>query len=338
MRDIKINLGYELSVRRVSLENQNFNQPFLPAGDLIFPAGQGAPEACARFVRLILSRLSGTATISLFATVRNSKEDFRSNLTGKTINDYIIVQLDKAFDSKELEFILNDLGLDKNDPAAAQKHFKIQITKIGLLEKRELNEDFFSQLYPGHEVKTEADFRNKVKDEIQAYWNNQARNQIHDQVFHELTDHTSIQFPEGFLKKWVKTQGASEENTKIDKSDEQVEKEFPVFLNQLKWTLITDKIVRDNAIQVNPDEIREFAKQQLFGYMGGSGADVQDQPWVNDYVEKMMKDRKYMEEAYTRIQTQKIFEWADSQVNPVDNEISAEEFTKMVEAHQHHHH
>jgi len=117
-----------------------------------------------------------------------------------------------------------------------------------------------------------------------------------------------------------------------------VEKEFPVFLNQLKWTLITDKIVRDNAIQVNPDEIREFAKQQLFGYMGGSGADVQDQPWVNDYVEKMMKDRKYMEEAYTRIQTQKIFEWADSQVNPVDNEISAEEFTKMVEAHQHHHH
>ena len=265
------------------------------------------------------------------------KEDFRSNLTGKTINDYIIVQLDKAFDSKELEFILNDLGLDKNDPAAAQKHFKIQVTKIGLLEKRELNEDFFSQLYPGHEVKTEADFRNKVKDEIQAYWNNQARNQIHDQVFHELTDHTSIQFPEGFLKKWVKTQGASEENTKIDKSDEQVEKEFPVFLNQLKWTLITDKIVRDNAIQVNPDEIREFAKQQLFGYMGGSGADVQDQPWVNDYVEKMMKDRKYMEEAYTRIQTQKIFEWADSQVNPVDNEISAEEFTKMVEAHQHHH-
>src|SRR4030095_9444732 len=270
--------------------------------------------------------------------VKYFKEDFRSNLIGKTINDYIIVQLDKAFDNKELEFILSDLGLDKNDPAAAQKHFKIQITKIGLLEKRELNEEFFNQLYPGQEVKTEAEFRNKVKDEIQVYWNNQARNQIHDQVFHELTDHTDIKFPEGFLKKWVKTQGSSEENTKSDKSDGQVEREFPVFLNQLKWTLITDKIVRDNAIQVNPDEIREFAKQQLFGYMGGSGADVQDQPWVNDYVEKMMKDRKYAEEAYTRIQTQKIFEWAESQVNPVEKEIKAEEFTKMVEAHQHHHH
>ena len=61
--------------------------------------------------------------------VKYFKEDFRNNLVGKVTNDYLIVQLDKAFDEKELEFILSDLGLDKNDPAAVQKHFKIQITK-----------------------------------------------------------------------------------------------------------------------------------------------------------------------------------------------------------------
>jgi trigger factor len=270
--------------------------------------------------------------------VKYFKEDFRNNLTGKTINDYVIVQLDKAFDEKELEFILSDLGLDKNDPVAAQKHFKIQITKIGLLEKKELNEEFFNQLYPGQEVKSEADFRNKIKEEIQAYWNSQAKNQIHDQVFHELTDHTTIQFPEDFLKKWVKTQGETAENPDAGKSDDQVEKEFPTFLNQLKWTLITDKIVQENAIKVDPDEIRGFAKQQLFGYMGGMGAEAQDQPWVTDYIEKMMKDRKYVEDAYNRIQTQKIFEWAETKLNPTDKDISVEEFTKMVEAHQHHHH
>ena len=61
--------------------------------------------------------------------VKYFKENFRSNLVGKTINDYIIVQLDNAFDEKELEFILSDLGLDKNNPTSSQKHFKIQITK-----------------------------------------------------------------------------------------------------------------------------------------------------------------------------------------------------------------
>ncbi len=268
--------------------------------------------------------------------VKYFKEGFRKELLGKVTNDYVVVQLDKAFEEKELDFILSDLGLEKTDPSSAQKHFKIQITKIGLLEKRELNEEFFNQLYPNGEVKTEADFRNKIQEEIQNYWGGQATNQIHDQVFHQLVDHTEIKFPEGFLKKWVKTQGA-ETKDQAPKTDEEVEKEFPSFLSQLKWTLISDKIVQDNAIQVSPDEIRAFAKQQLFSYMGGANLS-DDQPWVTDYVEKMMKDRKYVEDAYNRIQTQKIFEWSATQVKPVDKDISAEEFTKMVEAHQHHHH
>ena len=40
--------------------------------------------------------------------------------------------------------------------------------------------------------------------------------------------------------------------------------------------------------------------------MGGANLS-DDQPWVNDYVEKMMKDRKFVEDAYHRLQTQKIF-------------------------------
>ena len=51
-----------------------------------------------------------------------------------------------------------------------------------------------------------------------------------------------------------------------------------------------------------------------------------------------MKDRKYLEDAYTRIQAQKKFEWADTQLKPTEKEITAEEFTKMAEEHQHHHH
>ncbi len=269
--------------------------------------------------------------------VKYFKESFRSNLLGKVLNDFVIVQLNNAFDEKELDFILSDLGLDKNDPAALEKHFKIQITKIGLLEKKELSEEFFNQLYPGQEVKTEADFRNKIKEEIEAYWKGQARNQVHDQVYHYLVDHTEIKFPEGFLKKWLKTQNSQAEKEQAVKTDEQVEQEFPSFLNQLKWTLISDKIVQDNDIKVQPDEIRNFAKQQLFGYMGNIGTNAEDQPWVNDYIEKMMKDRKYVEDAYNRIQAQRIFEWGETKVKPIEKEISAEEFTKMTEEHKHHH-
>ncbi len=268
--------------------------------------------------------------------VKYFSEGCRKTWMGKKAEDSEVMQLKNAFDEKEREWIIGDLGLNKEDVSSADKYFKIVITKVGLLEKREMNEEFFNQLYPNQEVKTEADFRNKIKEEIQNHWNGQATNQIHDQVFHQLVDNTEIKFPEGFLKKWIKTQNETDKDA-APKTDEEVEKEFPTFISQLKWTLISDKIVQDSAIVVNPDEIRTFAKQQLFSYMGGANLS-DDQPWVTDYVEKMMKDRKYVEDSYNRIQTQKIFEWAATQVKPADKDISAEEFTKMVEAHQHSHH
>ncbi len=267
--------------------------------------------------------------------VKYFSKSFRKKWMGKKVEDAETVQLKKAFDEKEREWIISDLGLKDTD-GAEEKFFNIVITKIGIMEKRELNEEFFNQLYPNQDVKTEEELRNKLKEEIERHWTAQANNQIHDQVFHYLVDNTEIKFPEGFLKKWIKTQ-SNQAKDQAPKTDEEVEQEFPGFLNQLKWTLISDKIVQDNAIQVDPEEIRTFAKQQLFSYMGGANLS-DDQPWVADYVEKMMKDRKYVEDAYTRIQSTKIFEWAATQVNPKDKKISAEDFTKMVEEHQHSHH
>ena len=263
--------------------------------------------------------------------VKYFADGIRNDLMGKKKDDFIILKLKTGFEDKEREWIIGDLGLNKEDESAGDKNFKVLITKIGLLEKRELHEEFFNQLYPNGDVKSEADFRNKIKEEIQVYWDGQAKSQLQHQAYHELLDHTEVKFPEEFLKKWMKTQGDK------TKTEEEIENEFPVFINQLKWTLISDKIVSENNIQVTPDEIRGFAKQQLFGYMG-MGATEEEQPWVKDYVEKMMKDRKYIEDAYNRLQSQKILEWAEGQLKPEEKEISAEEFTAMIETHQHHHH
>lgn len=263
--------------------------------------------------------------------VKYFAEKFRSKWMGKKNTDSLVAPLKEAFDEKEREWIIGDLGLDKEDPASGDQFFKIVITKVGLLEKRELNEEFFNQLYPNQEVKTEEDFKSKIKAEIQAYWDAQARNHLQHMAYHELLEKTQIDFPESFLKKWIKTQGEKE------KTEEEIEKEFPSFKNQLKWTLISENIVSANNIEVNPEEIKNFARQQLFGYMSGMGATAEEQPWVNEYVDKMMKDRKYVEETYNRLQTQKIFDWAETQINAEEKPISMEEFGKLQEEHKHEH-
>jgi trigger factor len=263
--------------------------------------------------------------------VKYFSEAYRGNLTGKKKGDVLNIQLNKAFDAKEREWILGDLGLDKHDEAAAAKFFNMAITKVGLVEKAELNEEFFKGVYPKKEIRTEADMRNEIKEEIQGYWDKQTKNHLQHEVYHVLVDHTKIEFPESFLKRWMQTGGEQ------PKSQEEVEQEFPTFTNQLKWTLITDKLVQENNIEVKNEDIEAFAKQQLFGYMGMSMQE-DEQPWIAEYITRMMKDRKFVEDAYHRIQTEKVFDWAETKVNAVEKPVTVEEFSKEAEKHQHHQH
>ncbi len=265
--------------------------------------------------------------------VKYFKESIRPSLIGKKKDDILQLSLDEAFEGKEKEPILQDLGLE----SGTDKHFKLQITKLGLVEPRELNEEFFTQLFPNEEVKTEEDFRARIREEVQKQWDAESRNQLQHTLYHVLLDHTKIDFPEAFLKRWLKTQSSDGQQQQQPKTDEQVEAEFPTFVNQLKWTLIIDELQKKGDVKVQQDEVRQFAKQQLLGYMGMAAMD-DEQDWVRDYIDRMMKDRKYVEDAYNRLQTQKIFDWAETQVNAVETPISKEEFLHMNEEHQHHHH
>jgi trigger factor len=158
--------------------------------------------------------------------------------------------------------VLNDLGFDKHDTAAGDKYFKMLITKVGLVEKAELNDEFYKATFPTKEIKDEQEFRAAVKEDLQSYWDKQSSNHLQHELYHVLLDHTQIEFPETFLKRWLQNGGEEPKN------QEQVEKEYPGFVNQLKWTLITDKLVRENNIEVGPDDLKAFAKQQLVWIYG----------------------------------------------------------------------
>ncbi len=262
--------------------------------------------------------------------VKYFKESFRPTVMGKKKDESIQLTIADAFDEKEREWILQDLGLD----TATDKHFKLLITKVGLVEPRDLNEELFKQLFPNEEVKTEEEFTDRVRQELQKQWDAESKNQLQHTLYHTLLDHTHIDVPADFLKRWLKTQGKEDQA----KTEEEIEAEFPAFVDQLKWTLIIDELTKKADIQVLQDDVRQFAKQQLLGYMGMGAAMDEEQDWVRDYIDRMMKDKKYVEDSYNRIQTQKLFDWAEGQVNEIETPVTKDEFTHLNEAHNHQHH
>jgi trigger factor len=256
-------------------------------------------------------------------------EGFRKNLLGKKKDDSIVLQLKDAFEDKELEVILKDLNLDTTENAS-EKYFKLLITKLGFVNKADINEELFVAVYPNKEIKTEEEFRNAIKEEIAGYFDAQSKNQLHDQIYHHLLDHTKIEFPANFLKRWIQTGGEK------PKTEAEAEEEYPNFEDQLKWTLITSKLAEENKVEVLPDDIRAFAKMQLFQYMGGQlGALGDNQQWVDDYANRMMQDKKFVEDSYHRISSEKLFDALETQVSAVEEAIPADEFATKL--HHHHH-
>ncbi len=181
--------------------------------------------------------------------------------------------------------------------------------------------------FPGREIKSEEDFRNQLKQQVQQQWDTQSRVQLQDQLYHILLE-TPLEFPEEFLKKWMQ-KGAEKE-----KSNEEVEAEFPAFKNQLKWTLISDKLIKDNKLEVTQEDLREHMQNEIMQYFGQMKLDG-DTSWIDSYIDRMMKDEKQVDSSYRRLITDKLFTWTESQVQPVEKEITAEELTAMQHDHQH---
>jgi trigger factor len=254
-------------------------------------------------------------------------EDYRPKLYDKKAGDSVVLQLKDAYPEKEREWILSDLGLDKNDPSSGEKYFKMTITKIGLVEKKQLNEEFFNQVFPGKEIKTEENFREAMRDQLQQQWDAASKSQMHDQLYHTLLE-TPLELPDEFLKRWIAIGGEKK------KDPEEVEAEYPSFINQLKWTLISDKIIKDNNIDVTPEELRNSMKEEIMGYFGQMNVG-DDSGWIESYIDRMMKDQKQVDNSYRKLLTDKLFNFLDTKVTPEEKQSSPEELLAMQHHHEH---
>lgn len=260
--------------------------------------------------------------------VKYFKPEYQQKLIGLKKDDFVIFQLAQAFDEKEQEWLIKDLSVDASDPIQMEKFYKMTINKVGFVEKRALDEEFFKEAFPSKDITTESAFRSAIQDEIQAQFDKQSQNLLHHEIYHAMLETIKIDFPTTFLKKWMQVGGEKR------KSIEEVEAEFPGFIAQLQWTLITDKIADEASLDVDAEEIRESTRQQIMGYFGGMsmGGNLD---WLDSYVDRMMQDEQQMESTYRRLLTEKIFIYTESQISSTETAITLEEFNKLQEKHQH---
>lgn len=119
-----------------------------------------------------------------------------------------------------------------------------------------------------------------------------------------------------------------------EKSPEEIEAEFPAFKNQLKWTFISDKLIKGNDLEISHQVLRSYMQKEVMKYFKQMKMDSETS-WMDGYVDRMMTDKKHVDSSYRRLLTDKLFEWAEGQVQLAEKEITAQELIAMQ--HDHHH-
>lgn len=264
--------------------------------------------------------------VTLDKTPKKLQEMLKGAATGATFT----FQPSAVAEGDELKELLKDaLKQDPESKEAADAYYTLTLTKVGRLAPRDLDEAFFEEVFPGQEVKDIEAFRARIKEEMGKEINRIGSDRLQNEIFETLVHGTEIELPVDFLKAWL------QKGQEQIKSDEEVAKEWPSFEHQLRWTLISDKLINEYQITVSLEEVKEEMKNRVLAYFGNTAADA---PWLEEYVDKMVNDENTLNETYRRLLMDKLFATIAEKMEVSEKAISLEEFQKLPSAHDAHAH
>lgn len=257
-------------------------------------------------------------------------EETKKNFVGSKTGESVVFNPWKAYDNNVAE-IASLLQTTKEDVEDIRSDFRFDIKEVTRYKEAEMNQELFNRVLGEGVVSTEDEFRKKVEEELELQFKPNA-----DHLFiHEARDiivkmMEEVAFPEEFLKRWL-----LEVNEK--QTADQIEKDFPQILEDLKYHVARQKIVDENNIKVEFADIEalatEVAKAQFAQYgMTNLPADV-----LQNYAKSLLEKEETVRNLYDRATEEKIIDWLKENVTVHFKDIPSKEFGEMMNAHSHNH-
>ena len=263
--------------------------------------------------------VSNSTTISL--EFLSDKKSIKQ-LVGKNVNECF--ELDPNSVSKDDKDKATMLGVSEDELKSVGNKFQFTITDIKRMELAALDEFLFEKLYMDGEVKTEEDLRKRVQDDLENMFSKDSERILTRDVYQYLVNETKTEFPESFLKRWIKV--LSEKPV----SDEDLDKEFDAYLKSLKWQLIQTKIFKDNNIQLNNEEVITYTKSLLAGNYAQYGIPAPEDAELTETATRLLKNKEQANGIYDRLAEQKLTEFFKSTVKLNSKAVSYDEFVEIA--------
>lgn len=248
----------------------------------------------------------------------------KAKFVGAKVNSVVVFNPNKAYEGAEAE-IASFLKVDKEAVAGITGDFSFEITEITRHQKAEMNQELFDKVFGEGVVTSEEEFKNKIKDALTDQFTPQSDYKFLLDAREVLVQKAGeMKFADDMLKRWLV---AANENTTAEK----VEEDFPKMIEDLKYQLIKENLVKSNNLKVEDEDIEAFAKRVAQAQFAQYGMLSVPEDVLANYAKDMLKNKQTLQNIIDRAVEEKLAAWLKEQVELDVKEVSTEEFGKLFE-------
>jgi len=243
-------------------------------------------------------------------------------LKGKKVGDVVTLKTKGLFNEDHM--LSSALGIDKQKAEALDTEVTFTISEINEREAAELNQELFDKLFGPDSVKTEKELKERIKEDSEKQFEQQSDQKLLNDVTEYFIDNTKFELPTGFLTKWIQMTGEE------PLSEEQAVEEYAKSEKGLRYQLIEGKIIKDNELQVQFDELKEFSKGFIRSQMAQFGQLDPKEEELDSIAARVLGNQDEVKRLSEQLMSQKLLNLYKEKANLKTKEVTYENFVKEV--------
>ncbi|WP_053969851.1 trigger factor [Mangrovimonas sp. ST2L15] len=198
------------------------------------------------------------------------------------------------------------------------------ISEINNRELADLDQDLFDKLFGKDVVKSVTELKEKIKEDAEKQFKQQADQKLLNDVTEYLVDSTKFELPAEFLQKWIQTSGEQP----LD--EVQAKEEYEKSEKGLRYQLIEGKLVGDNNIQVTMEDVTGHTKEMIKAQMAQFGQMNPSEEELDGIASRVLTNQEEVRRISEQIISQKLLSFYKENVKLKEKEVTYENFVKEV--------
>ncbi len=240
------------------------------------------------------------------------------------VSDVLVFNPFAAWDGNATE-LASLLKLEKAAAQEMKSDFSFRVDEITRFVPGELNQELFDQVFGKDSVKSEDEFRSKVKEGIVTRFAADSDYKFLIDVRKMLTEKVGkLSYSDVLLKRIMRSNNP-------DKEESFVEENYDKSIEELTWHLIKEQLVKANGIKVEQEDMLNMAKEASRVQFAQYGMMNVPDDVLENYAKEMLKKQERAEELANRVIDNKLVAVWKQQVTLVHKNVSSEAFNKLFE-------